>query len=143
MSPTCFARGRFVGVSDRRDVDPRGQAQVQLSADGNTALIQDGRITVWDVPSGKMIFRPQSEKGRRIGHPALSLHLVKELIDEGFDLTVFQELDVDHGFTVPLSVWTPDPGDAWPCPVTIPASASRARACETDGRSAPIRRPSS
>ena len=52
-----------------------------------------------------------------IGHPELSLHLVEELIDEGFDLTVFQELDVDHGFTVPLSVWTPDPGDAWPCPV--------------------------
>ena len=38
-------------------------------------------------------------------------------MDEGFDLTVFQELHVDHGFTVPLSVWTPEPGDAWPCPV--------------------------
>ena len=32
-----------------------------------------------------------------IGHPELSLHLVKELVDEEFDLTVFQELDVDHG----------------------------------------------
>ena len=42
---------------------------------------------------------------------------MESLIDEGFDLTVFQELDVDHGLTVPLSVWTPDPGDAWPCPV--------------------------
>lgn len=52
-----------------------------------------------------------------VGHPELSLHLLKSLMDEGFDLTVFQELDVDHGFTVPLSVWTPEPGDAWPCPV--------------------------
>jgi protocatechuate 4,5-dioxygenase beta chain len=52
-----------------------------------------------------------------VGHPELSLHLLEQLVDEGFDLTVFQELDVDHGFTVPLSVWTPDPGDAWPCPV--------------------------
>jgi protocatechuate 4,5-dioxygenase beta chain len=52
-----------------------------------------------------------------IGHPELSLHLVEQLVDEGFDLTVFQELDVDHGLTVPLSVWTPDPGEAWPCPV--------------------------
>ena len=52
-----------------------------------------------------------------VGDPDLSLHLVESLIDEGFDLTVFQELDVDHGLTVPLSVWTPDPGDAWPCPV--------------------------
>src|SRR3954452_3772944 len=50
-----------------------------------------------------------------IGHPELSLRLVKELIDEGFDLTVFQELDVDHGFTMPLSVWTPDPGHACHC----------------------------
>ena len=52
-----------------------------------------------------------------MGHPDLSFHLVQSLIDDGFDLTVFSELEVDHGFTVPLSVWKPDPGDAWPCPV--------------------------
>ncbi|CCG03476.1 class III extradiol dioxygenase subunit beta [Blastococcus saxobsidens] len=52
-----------------------------------------------------------------IGDPELSLHLLEQLVDENFDLTVFQELEVDHGLTVPLSVWTPDPGDAWPCPV--------------------------
>jgi len=52
-----------------------------------------------------------------LGAPDLSYHLVQSLVDEGFDLTIFQELDVDHGFTVPLSVWTPDPGDSWPCPV--------------------------
>ncbi|NIZ93021.1 class III extradiol dioxygenase subunit beta [Kineococcus rubinsiae] len=52
-----------------------------------------------------------------VGDADLSLHLVESLVDEGFDLTVFQELEVDHGLTVPLSVWTPDPGDAWPCPV--------------------------
>jgi protocatechuate 4,5-dioxygenase beta chain len=51
------------------------------------------------------------------GAPELSFHLLRHLMDDGFDLTVFQELDVDHGFTVPLSVWTPEPGDAWPCPV--------------------------
>ena len=52
-----------------------------------------------------------------VGAPELSQHLLKSLVDDGFDLTVFQELDVDHGFTVPLSVWTPEPGEAWPCPV--------------------------
>ncbi|MEQ3549582.1 class III extradiol dioxygenase subunit beta [Pseudonocardia nematodicida] len=52
-----------------------------------------------------------------VGAPEMAFHLVQNLIDEGFDLTVFSELDVDHGFTVPLSVWTPDPGEAWPCPV--------------------------
>ncbi|MET8979372.1 class III extradiol dioxygenase subunit beta [Streptomyces sp. NPDC004539] len=52
-----------------------------------------------------------------VGDPEFSFHLLERLMDDGFDLTVFQELDVDHGFTVPLSVWTPEPGDAWPCPV--------------------------
>lgn len=52
-----------------------------------------------------------------VGSPELSLHLLQSLVDDGFDLTVFQQLDVDHGLTVPLSVWTPDPGEAWPCPV--------------------------
>jgi len=52
-----------------------------------------------------------------IGSAELSLHLVQCLIDDGFDMTVFQELDVDHGLTVPLSIYCPDPGDAWPCQV--------------------------
>jgi protocatechuate 4,5-dioxygenase, beta chain len=51
------------------------------------------------------------------GAPEFSDHLVESLVDASFDMTVYQELDVDHGLTVPLSVWTPDPGDAWPCPI--------------------------
>jgi protocatechuate 4,5-dioxygenase beta chain len=52
-----------------------------------------------------------------IGHPALAQHLVASLVDDEFDITVAQELEVDHGLTVPLSVYCPEPGDAWPCPV--------------------------
>lgn len=52
-----------------------------------------------------------------VGAPDFSEHLLVNLVDEGFDLTVLPELDVDHGLTVPLSVYTPDPGDAWPCAV--------------------------
>jgi protocatechuate 4,5-dioxygenase beta chain len=52
-----------------------------------------------------------------VGHPELSLHLVEKLVDDGFDLAVCQELDVDHGLTVPLSIFCPEPGDAWPCAV--------------------------
>ncbi|MFI6309848.1 class III extradiol dioxygenase subunit beta [Nocardia fusca] len=51
------------------------------------------------------------------GAPALSEHLVEELIDAGFDITICRELEVDHGLTVPMSVYCPDPGAAWPCPV--------------------------
>ncbi|WP_396277441.1 class III extradiol dioxygenase subunit beta [Glutamicibacter creatinolyticus] len=52
-----------------------------------------------------------------LGHPELSEHILVQLVNEGFDMTVCQELDVDHGLTVPLSVYCPDPGEAWPCPV--------------------------
>jgi protocatechuate 4,5-dioxygenase, beta chain len=51
------------------------------------------------------------------GAPGLSLHLVERLMDDGFDLTVCQDFDVDHGLTVPLSVFCPDPGESWPCAV--------------------------
>lgn len=50
-----------------------------------------------------------------IGHPALSEHLVRSLVDEEFDITMLHQLQVDHGLTVPLSVYCPDPGDSWPC----------------------------
>jgi protocatechuate 4,5-dioxygenase beta chain len=52
-----------------------------------------------------------------VGDPELSQHLVESLVDDGFDITLFQELDVDHGLTVPLSIYCPEPGDAWPCRV--------------------------
>lgn len=50
-----------------------------------------------------------------IGDAELSEHLVRSLIDDGFDITMLHALEVDHGLTVPLSVYCPNPGDAWPC----------------------------
>jgi protocatechuate 4,5-dioxygenase beta chain len=52
-----------------------------------------------------------------LGAPGLSEHIVRELVDGGFDITTLSRLDVDHGLTVPLSVYCPSPGDAWPCTV--------------------------
>ncbi|NDL56447.1 class III extradiol dioxygenase subunit beta [Phytoactinopolyspora mesophila] len=52
-----------------------------------------------------------------IGAPELSEHLVRELLDSSFDIATCNRLDVDHGLTVPLSVYCPEPGDAWPCAV--------------------------
>jgi protocatechuate 4,5-dioxygenase beta chain len=52
-----------------------------------------------------------------LGAPELSEHLVGSLIDDGFDITTCSRLEVDHGLTVPLSVYCPSPGDAWPCAV--------------------------
>ena len=50
------------------------------------------------------------------GHPELAWHLAESLILEEFDLTLVNEMEVDHGLTVPLSVVYGQP-EAWPCKV--------------------------
>ncbi|HEY5662947.1 MAG TPA: class III extradiol dioxygenase subunit beta [Ilumatobacter sp.] len=53
---------------------------------------------------------------RVIGHPELAAHIAQSVIQQEFDLTVVNRMDVDHGLTVPLSLICGQP-DAWPCPV--------------------------
>jgi protocatechuate 4,5-dioxygenase beta chain len=50
------------------------------------------------------------------GHPALAAHLAESLILDEFDLTLMNELDVDHGLTVPLSLVYGQP-EQWPVTV--------------------------
>ena len=38
------------------------------------------------------------------GHPELSWHIIESLVREEFDITSCQEMLVDHGFTVPMSL---------------------------------------
>src|SRR5512133_3329723 len=55
-----------------------------------------------------------------IGHPELAAHIAQSVIQDDFDLTIVNKMDVDHGLTVPLSLMCGQPtGDnpAWPCPV--------------------------
>ena len=51
-----------------------------------------------------------------IGHPELAAHIAQSVIQDDFDLTIVNKMDVDHGLTVPLSLMFGQP-DAWPCPV--------------------------
>lgn len=51
-----------------------------------------------------------------MGHPELAWHLAESLILDEFDMTLVNEMEVDHGLTVPLSVAYGQP-DAWPCKV--------------------------
>jgi protocatechuate 4,5-dioxygenase beta chain len=54
------------------------------------------------------------------GHPALASHIAQSVIQDDFDLTIVNKMDVDHGLTVPLSLMcgAQDPVQgAWPCPV--------------------------
>jgi protocatechuate 4,5-dioxygenase beta chain len=50
------------------------------------------------------------------GHPELASHIAQSVIQDDFDLTIVNRMDVDHGLTVPLSLMCGQP-DAWPCPV--------------------------
>jgi len=47
------------------------------------------------------------------GHPALAAHLVDSLVNDEFDLAVFQERPLDHGVNSPLSLLWPHEPD-WP-----------------------------
>ncbi|KAA3622963.1 MAG: protocatechuate 3,4-dioxygenase, partial [Proteobacteria bacterium] len=49
-----------------------------------------------------------------IGHPELAAHIAQHVIQQDFDLTIVNRMDVDHGLTVPLSLMFGQP-DAWPC----------------------------
>ena len=74
-------------------------------------------------------FRPADEGyGPRpvpkvIGHPELASHIAQSVIQDDFDLTIVNRMDVDHGLTVPLSLMCGQP-QAWPCPTHWALSGS-------------------
>jgi hypothetical protein len=54
------------------------------------------------------------------GHPNLASHIAQSVIQQDFDLTIVNKMDVDHGLTVPLSLMCGQPpadNFEWPCPV--------------------------
>lgn len=50
------------------------------------------------------------------GYPEFASHIAQSIIQDDFDLTVVNTLDVDHGLTVPLSLMFGQP-ENWPCKV--------------------------
>ena len=50
------------------------------------------------------------------GAPELAWHIRQSVIEDDFDLTTVNEIKVDHGLTVPLSLLFGQP-DTWPCRV--------------------------
>lgn len=51
-----------------------------------------------------------------VGYPKLASHIAQNVIQDDFDLTVVNTIDVDHGLTVPLSLMFGQP-EEWPCKV--------------------------
>ena len=50
------------------------------------------------------------------GHRDLSAHIAQSLVLDEFDITIMNEMEVDHGLTVPLTMMFGQP-EEWPCPV--------------------------
>jgi protocatechuate 4,5-dioxygenase beta chain len=50
------------------------------------------------------------------GHPKLAAHIAQSVIQQDFDLTIANRMEVDHGLTVPLSLMFGQP-ERWPCAV--------------------------
>nr|WP_298728224.1 class III extradiol dioxygenase subunit beta [uncultured Steroidobacter sp.] len=50
------------------------------------------------------------------GHPELAAHIAQSVIQDDFDLTIVNRMDVDHGLTVPLSLLCGQVAQ-WPCAV--------------------------
>jgi protocatechuate 4,5-dioxygenase, beta chain len=50
------------------------------------------------------------------GDPDFAWYLVESLILSDFDMTIINEMEVDHGFTVPLSLMFGQVPE-WPCPI--------------------------
>jgi len=51
-----------------------------------------------------------------MGHPELAWHMAQSLILDEFDMTIVNEMPVDHGLTVPMSLMFGEP-EAWPARV--------------------------
>ena len=51
-----------------------------------------------------------------MGHPDLASHIAQSVIQQDFDLTIVNDLKVDHGLTVPMNLMFGSP-DAWPVKV--------------------------
>ena len=55
-----------------------------------------------------------------VGHADLASHIAQSVIQQDFDLTIVNKMDVDHGLTVPLNLLCGQPPKdnyKWPCPV--------------------------
>ena len=51
-----------------------------------------------------------------VGHPHLAAPIAQSVIQQDFDLTIVNNLKVDHGLTVPLNLMFGSPAE-WPCKV--------------------------
>ncbi|EED32858.1 protocatechuate 4,5-dioxygenase beta chain [gamma proteobacterium NOR5-3] len=66
------------------------------------------------------------------GDPRLAWHLIESLVLDQFDITMVNDMTVDHGLTVPLSIMYDQPTN-WPCKV-IPLAVNVVQYPQPTGR---------
>jgi len=112
----------FAGYDWTRAWERRARPDVVILVYNDHASAFDMRIIpTFAIGCGES-FQPADEGwGRRAvpvvhGHPDLAWHIAQSLVLDAFDMTIINEMDVDHGLTVPLSMMFGQP-EAWPCKV--------------------------
>jgi protocatechuate 4,5-dioxygenase beta chain len=58
------------------------------------------------------------------GDPKLSWHIIESMVADEFDITSCQELEVDHGFVVPMQLFWPGAPNNPDMPRVVPISAN-------------------
>jgi len=112
----------FEGYEWTREWEKREEPDVVILVYNDHASAFDANIIpTFAIGTGER-FKPADEGwGPRpvpdvVGHPDLAWHVAQSLILDDFDMTIINELDVDHGLTVPLSMMFGQPAE-WPCRV--------------------------
>jgi protocatechuate 4,5-dioxygenase beta chain len=100
----------FAGYGWTRDWEAVEQPDVVILVYNDHASAFDMRVIPTFALGCGEVFRPADEGwGPRPvpdvhGHPDLAWHIAQSLILDEFDMTIINEMDVDHGLTVPLSM---------------------------------------
>ncbi|MEG3085979.1 class III extradiol dioxygenase subunit beta [Sphingomonas sp. PB4P5] len=112
----------FAGFNWTREWEQREKPDVVILVYNDHASAFDMKIIPTFAIGCAEEFQPAGEGwGPRkvptvMGHPDLAWHIAQSLILDEFDMTIINEMDVDHGLTVPLSMMFGQPA-AWPCKV--------------------------
>lgn len=112
----------FAGFEWTRDWMARENPDVILLVYNDHASAFDMRIIPTFAIGCAERFAPADEGyGARpvpevVGHPDLAWHIAQSLVLDEFDMTIINEMDVDHGLTVPLSMMF-GAVEAWPAKV--------------------------
>ncbi len=109
----------FAGFQRSRDWIARAKPDVVILVYNDHCTAFDSTIIPTFALGAAAEFQPADEGwGPRPvpvvrNHPVMASHIAQSLILDEFDITIMNEMDVDHGLTVPMSVMFGQP-EEWP-----------------------------